>query len=172
MATDYGAGQWGPRYLLFVFPLLILLAFRAAQEMRKTAVGSFATHAFGLSFGGLLVFSILMQGVGLGAIVTGKRELSQAQVAIAHLRPRVVVSSDSSVGELAPLAAQKSLLFAPGAGELSVLMTKLRQEGRKGVVVICAPPAKCQWNGFRGWAHGPIVSRDRKVFQYAVYRVQ
>ena len=118
VATDYGAGQWGPRYLLFVFPLLILLAFRSVQEMRKKAVGSFAKHALGLSFGGLLVFSILMQGVGLGAIVTGKRELSQAQNAIAHLRPRFVVSSDSSVGELAPLAAKKTLLFAPDPGDL------------------------------------------------------
>jgi hypothetical protein len=172
MATDYGAGQWGPRYLLFVFPLLILLAFRAAQEMRKTASGNFAKHAFGLSFAGLLALSVLMQGVGLGAIVTGKQELSQAQNAIAHLEPRFVVSGDSSVGELAPLAAQKTLLFAPKAGDLAVLMKKLWEDGRKGVVVICAPPAKCQWNGFRGWAHGPIVSRDKKVFQYAVYRVE
>jgi hypothetical protein len=169
MAADFGGAQWGPRYLLFVFPLLILLAFVARQEMRQTATGTVEKRAVEFSFVGVLALSILLQGAGVMAIVKAKQELSASQAAVAQLQPRIVASADVSIDGLAPLVPNKMLLFAPSRGEFPKLLAAIRRSGARSVIVICGPTFKCQWNGYAGWSHGPIRTKNRRIFRYAVY---
>ena len=113
MAADFGGVQWGPRYLLFVFPLAIVLAFWARQNMRQIATGAFEKRAVEFSFVGVLALSVLLQVGGVLAIVKGKQVLYSSQATISQLPTKTVVAADSSIDGLAPLAGKKVLLYSP-----------------------------------------------------------
>jgi hypothetical protein len=172
MASDSGGAQWGPRYLLFAFPLLTLLAFKAREEVSSRATGRYEKRAVEFSFVGVLALSILLQGPGVMEIAIGKQELSTAQATIERLQPRVVVSRDLSIDGLAPLAGSKTLLFAPSHSDFTTLMALLRSHGRRSVILICAASTRCQWTSPRGWSHGSINAQNSRIFRYAVYHAR
>jgi hypothetical protein len=172
LASDSGGAQWGPRYLLFAFPLLIVLAFKAREEARWRATGRYEKRAVEFSFVGVLALSILLQGAGVLAIAKGKQDLSRAQDAIGRLHPRVVVSRDLSIDNLAPLAGSKTLLFAPNQSDFTTLMALLLSHGSRNVILICAESTRCQWTSPSGWSHGPINTEDSQIFRYAIYHAR
>jgi len=168
-ASDYGGPQWGPRYLLFVFPLLILLAFRLRQELRSEEVGPVARRAAEYAFIALLALSCLIQMGGILSMAVSKREVGQVQRLVSHASPSVVVAADPSINSLAPLQPRKRLLFAGNPPEMAGVLRLLTESHLRAFVLVCGPGHHCPWN-LSGWHHGPIDRRDRHILSFAVYR--
>lgn len=168
-AYDYGGGQWGPRYLLFVFPLLLILAFRARELILDRVGPGPQRHLIAYAFVFLLVVSALEQGIGLGAIVTGKREWSRTASVVEALPARVVVSTgDPSLDSLASIYGSKTMLWASTPSELTGLMNELRNQGVRSVALVCGPRSACPWDDFAGWRRDRI--RRSNFVRYASYQ--
>jgi hypothetical protein len=169
VAADYGGGQWGPRYLLYVFPLLIPLALKARQVMLLLASGGRQTRMINYSLILLVTCSVGLQSIGIMAIVTGKREWAQTAAVIATRPGQVVLSTgDPSIDSIASIYNRKTLLWASTVPELRSLMATLRRHALGRVTFVCGPRVSCHWNAFPGWRHGRI--RRSNFVRYATYR--
>lgn len=171
-AYDYG-GAWGARYILFVFPLLVALAFLARQDLKGMAAGWIQGRMVEYSFILLLVVGTLLQGIGIMAVAVGKQQVTTAENRIAALPTRTIVSDDPTVAALAPLYSRRTILFASNQGSLDRLMGLLRRRGTSPVAVVCGPrlyeqfKVKCTWS-YSGWSHDAV--RHGKLLGYALYR--
>ncbi len=169
-ASDFGGPQWGPRYLVFVYPVLILLAFKLRQELRSVTSIGWRPRVAEYSFVGLLAMSVLLQIAGLLSMSVSKNEVARAQAAVAATRPTVVISADPSIDSLAPLQPKKTLLFAPTARQRSGLLSMLSRANVRRLVLVCGPGHACHWNTLAGWTHGRINRRNRHILSFAIYR--
>jgi hypothetical protein len=170
-AYDYGDSQWGPRYLLFAFPLLILLAIRARQDLRDRVSSPGQTRLVEYGFIGLFSISVLLQCVGISLAASDKARLNADMNAISRLPASVIVAGDGSVPQLAPLAANHTLLFAmPHQYSLGHLMALVARDGVTAVTMTCAanlPKKHCHWDGYAGWTHTAV--HKGRLIRYASY---
>jgi hypothetical protein len=169
VAADYGGGQWGPRYLLFAFPLLLPLALKARQVLVALAKGAAHKRLVGYCFVTLATLSVAVQGIGVLAIVTGKQEWSQTAAVIARQPVRIVVSTgDPSVDSIASIYGQKTILWAASTADLRTLMHTIRVHKLGRVTFVCGPRTACPWNSFSGWSHNRITRSN--FVRYATYQ--
>jgi hypothetical protein len=170
-AYDYGDSQWGPRYLLFAFPLLILLAIRARQDLRDRVSTPGQTRLVEYGFIGLFSISVLLQCVGITLAASDKAHLNADMNAISRLPASVIVAGDGSVPQLAPLAANDTLLFAmPHQYSLRHLMSLVARDGVTAVTMTCAanlPKKHCHWDGYAGWTHTEV--HKGRLIRYVSY---
>ncbi len=166
---DSGGAQWGPRYLLFVFPLLVLLALRARQELLSGLRGALRHRIFNYSFVVILALSFFMQGLGVTELLV-KQELAATTITrIEKLRPHVIVSASSLIDMLAPMYSDHSMLYASSQQDLTKLMHRIRMKRlAQSVTMVCDPRIGCRWNGYSGWSH-TRVGRVKNSLSYAVY---
>lgn len=165
----YGGGdQWGPRYILFVFPLLVLLALRVRQSMLDsgTRVGNRRLASY--SFVGLLALSVVLQGVGIATLRTTLNRVHAAQMRVAATHSKTVVSAGLVIDDLAPTHRGTTYLWAPKQRALQGLMRRLRSLGVRRVVVACSAKGPCHWNRYPGWRHSS-VQRVRPITRYSIY---
>lgn len=168
MAYDSGGAQWGPRYLLFSFPPLILLALKARERMVSAAGSPGIGRTVNYSFVGLLALSLLLQGLGLFALSVKQNLAARADRAIAATRADLVVSAFPVIDVLAPTYESHTYLYAPTERELQALMARLRAAGRHRLVLLCDPVNPCRWNGYSGWTHGQVTIIKHAI-RFAVY---
>ena len=165
LAADSGGAQWGPRYVLFAFPLLILLALKARERM--LALGH-QLRLINYAFVGVLALSFLLQGLGLFALSVKQDLAARANAAVASTGTRVVVSAFPVIDVLAPTYESHRYLYAPTHSDLVTLMSRLRAGGVGRLTLLCDPINPCAWNGYAGWSHGRI-KRVRHIVRFAVY---
>ena len=158
---DFG-GAWGTRYILFVYPVLILLAFVARQDLLSLSASSVSKRVVEYSFVCIFALSVLTQAIGFMAIPLEKDFVASAMTKIGNVNAPYIVSDDPNVSILVPLAGTRTILYASNRKSLSNLMSLLASKGVSRVVVTCGPRLKqqfqmsCPWNGFTGWKHGWI----------------
>ncbi|GEM_PF-5892065 len=169
-AFDYGGAQWGPRYLLFVFPIGIILALLCRRELLTLAANGASRRLVTYSFAVLLALSLGLQAIGVMALVTGKRDWSASAQTIAALSPHTVVSvGDPSVDSLVSNLPQKAVLWAQTPGDLDDLIRLLSRHGTRSLIFVCGPRTICDWGAWHGWTR---VARGRSYFvRYAVFRL-
>ena len=165
MEYDSGGAQWGPRYLLFAFPLLVLLALSMRQRLNDAGGKRLVNYGFV----GMLGFSILLQCAGLMALTIQKDLSSRAAAAVARTHVGTVVSASPIIDVLAPSYRSHRYLYAPTQGQLVTLMGRLHSTGTERTVVMCEPLSHCHWNAYPGWEHGPerIVSHKVGIAVYS-----
>ncbi|HEV3312159.1 MAG TPA: DUF4386 family protein [Chloroflexota bacterium] len=168
IAYDDGGAQWGPRYLLFAFPLLILLAFRARQTILDGAHGGVMRRVIGYGFVGVVSLSVFLQGLSLLGLEVKQNLAATAITRVEALHPGVVVSAVPVIDVFAPYYYSGLYLYAPAPGALNHLMGTLRSEGYHRVVMLCDPVDPCSWNGYPGWRHERVHSVHH-IVRYALF---
>ena len=146
-ASDSGGTQWGPRYLLFAFPLLALLALKARERMVAAASGPARLRLINYSFVGILGLSVLLQCLGLCGLQDKQDLVARVSAAVATTHASVVVSAYPVIDELAPTYETSRYLYAPTQSDLDQLMRQLRSTGtrRSRHALRPAPPVPVEW---------------------------
>lgn len=170
MAADYGGGQWGPRYLLFVFPLCLLLVWKAGQTLLSGAGSGISRRLIIYAFVVLAGESTVLQAIGVQAIVTGNQQWAQT-AAVIEARPGNIVASmgDPTVDSIPSVYGPKTVLWAASRGDFQRLMAVVRKHNLGPVTIVCGPRVRCPWNAFPHWRHGKI--RRSNFVRFAGYRV-
>jgi hypothetical protein len=165
-ASDSGGAQWGPRYLLFAFPLLALLAMKARQNMLESRPGR--TRVVNYSFALVLAVSILLQCLGLFALHVKQDLAAQTDQAIARTHTHLVVSAFPVIDVLAPTYESNDYLYAPTQSDLVTLMRRLRADGHTRLVMLCDTVDRCTWTGYAGWRHARVHT-VKDIAKFAVF---
>jgi hypothetical protein len=164
---DYGGAQWGPRYLLFVFPILLVLAFRTRQELISAFQGAVHQRMINHSFATLLLMSVLLQGLGLLDLSVKQSEAARADAGYARVHASVVVSPWPKIDVLAPFYGHATLLYAATQPALDRLMSTLRHRGFHSVMMLCDPV--CDRTAYPGWSNSRRRWASGDSFTYRIY---
>jgi hypothetical protein len=159
---DSGGAQWGPRYLLFAFPILVLLSLKAREHILSSKALR-GTRLINYSFVAVIGLSVLLQAFSLLALDVQKGLSAKTASAVARSGAQVTVSASPIIDVLAPTYAGHEYLYAPTQRDLVTLMTRLRGTGIHTVAVLCEPIHSCHWDAFAGWSHGPKRILNHKV---------
>src|SRR5579884_879852 len=181
LAYDSGGAQWGPRYFLFSFPLLVLLAVRAREVLLAGASGvgqensaeaqtrSNGVRVMNYAFVTAIALGCVLQCLGVMELAAQQNLTATANARVTSLHPAIVVSRSPAIGFLAPMYPDTKLLFAPTRVDLSRLMDLLKQQGHGRLVMVCDPRGgDCDWNSFAGWRHSEVRSVPNRL-SYAVF---
>jgi hypothetical protein len=87
-----GGLQWGPRYALVLFPLLIFLAVTGFAGLRQTLVAPAARKACGALFLLLVLTGAAIQGFGVNLLFGKKQATSINMDQIRAMNPRVIIT--------------------------------------------------------------------------------
>lgn len=165
---DTGGAQWGPRYLLVFFPLLIVLSLKAREEIVARSSSTRSRRVAQVVFVGLLAMSFCVQVIGVLSLNTSKRKWSETTAAIARLPGSVVVSTgDTTIDMFASLQPSKQLLWAQTRSDLRRLISDLHRDRVNEVDFVCAPNTSCPWNAWRGWKRIAVARSNH--LRYAVF---
>lgn len=164
LAPNDGGNQWGPRYLLPVFPLLVCLL-----PSSEKAVGVRATSSPWWSrrtvVGVLIGMSAVAQVVGATNHIRIQREKSDALSRLATLPGKYVVTNMWFVPQeaaLVSLRADKVLLLVNSRSDLEYAVTRLDQAGVSGFTFVDAVQP-----GFRPRRWGRY--REQPAFQFIIH---
>ena len=168
LAFDDGGSQWGPRYLLFAFPIMVLLALKGRQRMLEPE-GPVGRRAVNYGFMFVLATSVFLQLLSLKVLTLAHGVAATDDRRIAALHSNVVVSSWPVIDVLAPTYERNTYLYAPTQADMVALMHRLRERHTHRLVMLCEPAKPCRWNGYVGWDHSRIRKVPHSVL-YTVYR--
>jgi hypothetical protein len=87
-----GGLQWGPRYLLSLYPALALLAIHGGVKLWKGMAGSSLQKVFAVLFGLLLLAGVSIQGFGVRLLYDKKKATATNMAVITALKPAVLVT--------------------------------------------------------------------------------
>lgn len=91
LGPDSAGLEWGPRFVLTVFPLLAVLSLLSLEYLRRQlSPGPAAVVAAGFVL--LVGLSVAMEGRGLLSLVAAKADIAQARRAVQAMPERQVVS--------------------------------------------------------------------------------
>lgn len=136
IAPVSGGLQWGPRFLVPLYPLLILLVWESAAALRLQSTGRIGLT---LLLCGFVLVSTVQQARGLH-LLRAKKGFNQVlmQTIAASPVPTVVAQPWWIPLNVAAVYHQKELFAAPGPEPLGHLLTRLRQDGREAFLFISA----------------------------------
>jgi hypothetical protein len=91
--TSLGGAQWGPRYLLPVFPLLVILAVQALHRLLAARDRSpLELAAVRVTFALLLTYSIVIQLAGVRHLWTAKNDYEALATSVQSVGETVIVT--------------------------------------------------------------------------------
>ena len=134
IAPVSGGLQWGPRFLVPLYPLLILLVWESAAALRLQSTGRIGLT---LLLCGFVLVSTVQQARGLH-LLRAKKGFNQVlmQTIAASPVPTVVAQPWWIPLNAAAIYHQKEMFAAPGPEPLGRLLTRLRQDGREAFLLI------------------------------------
>lgn len=165
---DTGGGQWGPRYLLVFFPLLILLSLRAREAILSQISITSQRRLTHVVFGALVGMSLMVQVIGVLSLNAAKVRWSNTVGVVGRLPGSVVVSTgDTTIDMFAPLVPRKQLLWAQTGSDLNRLLADMHRTGVRRVDFVCPRDVACHWSAWSGWRESRV--RSSHGVRYAVF---
>ena len=131
--TD-GGKQWGVRYMLPVYPLLLYLAWTAAESYREP-LQAIQRYGDRILLGGLLLVTLLMQAMSVVYLAGVHREQRVIQAEIAALPAEVIVTNQLFLPPQMS-GTDKIFLFVNDDAVPLELLAQMWQEGVRRLVVL------------------------------------
>jgi hypothetical protein len=123
----HGGLQWGPRYLLPIFPILVILGMAALQRAKSLDPGLWPILR--LSAGALIVVSALVQASGVDQLAEAIARNSQINALIRSAPSKIVVTPLQWLPLGAgPLYFEKTLMLVETPADLRILVARLAEE--------------------------------------------
>lgn len=119
-----GGIQWGARYLLPVYPLLLFLAFYVFSIHSHLLVGALRSTFQQVALG-LLVVSALLQIVGAGVIYQNHHEQAWIRDAIGNLPVQVIITNDPFLPSLMASLADKQFMYIDSQEDLEAIIPRM-----------------------------------------------
>ncbi len=123
---SFGGSQWGARYLLPAYPLLVFLAFYAIQyhgEMLKRPLQTTLTTSFIL----LIVTGSILQFVGVRHLYSGTDEMAAARETINKMPTDLILTNHPFLPSFLTSVETKSFLFVKDTDQLTLLIPQMTQ---------------------------------------------
>jgi hypothetical protein len=123
----HGGLQWGPRYLLPIFPILVILAVAALQRAKSLRPGIWP--ALRLSAGALVVVSALVQASGVDQVAEAIARNSRINALVRSTPSTIVVTPLQwlTLGA-GPLYFEKTLMRVDTPADLRALVARLAEK--------------------------------------------
>jgi hypothetical protein len=122
-----GGTQWGARYLLPAYPLLIFLAFYVI-----TIEIPFLPHAYSRTFqqvfAGLLISSIMLQGYSVFLLHQGHQNEIKLRTAIQNLSAELILTNNPFLPSFMASLENKQFLYINDSEDLKTLVPRLLHE--------------------------------------------
>ena len=135
-----GGLQWGPRLLVPVYPLLVLLSWDACSRLREKETRRRPVAAACLC---LVAVSMALQGWGLCLLKDKKAFNSQVMNKLSNLPAQTVLTSEWWVPlSLAPVFHQKDFFVVHSPADLGRLLTLLAKNKRTEFVLVAGKDAR------------------------------
>lgn len=132
-----GGLQWGPRYALVLFPLLIFLAVTGFAGLRQTLATPAARRSFSALFLLLVLSGAAIQGFGVNLLFAKKQASSINMEQIRAMAPRVVITDTWWVPEdNAELYDQYPFYTFYTYEKMGRLLTLLAGKGEREVLLV------------------------------------
>lgn len=130
-----GGLQWGVRYLLPVFPLLLFLSFYVYDVYRQR-LASGPRRALRVGFGALFIASVLLQLVGVRYLFHQKREYATTKQFLANLPADVLITDHPYLPSLMAGLEEKEFLYVIDEQGLRSLLPSLQESGVQRFAVL------------------------------------
>lgn len=118
---SHGGAQWGARYLLPVYPMLLYMAFYTYEVWRERLQDSLR-RVLALTFAGLLLLSLIFQFAGARLLIQGKQTHRQPlQDQLASL-PNVILTNVVQIPSLSTAQEDKIFLWVNDEEEIRSLV--------------------------------------------------
>ncbi len=132
-----GGLQWGPRYALVLFPLLIFLAVTRFAGLRQTLGTPAARRAFSALFLLLVLTGAAIQGFGVSLLFAKKQATSINMEQIRAMAPRVIITDTWWVPEdNAELYDKYPFYTFYSYEKMGRLMTLLARKGEREILLV------------------------------------
>lgn len=132
-----GGLQWGPRYALVLFPLLIFLAVTRFAWLRQTLGTPAARRAFSALFLLLVLTGAAIQGFGVSLLFAKKQATSINMEQIRAMAPRVIITDTWWVPEdNAELYDKYPFYTFYSYEKMGRLMTLLARKGEREILLV------------------------------------
>jgi hypothetical protein len=124
----FGGKQWGARYLLPAYPLLLYLAFYSFEHYRERLQPPMRS-LLGLTFVGLLAASVLVQAAGVRVLFDVRRGQEATRQALRDL-PATLILTNSSFGPAHLTSLEdKMFLYVRDEEDISALVPRMVEHG-------------------------------------------
>lgn len=130
----YGGKQWGARYLLTVYPLLLYLAFYAYEQYSRY-LDKQVSRILKLSAITLVLLSVLLQVLGARILYIEHQEQAAIRDTIEQMPARVVITNGPYLASLMS-SLDKIFLYADDEDEVRTLLRRLAQHEIEHVAII------------------------------------
>jgi hypothetical protein len=124
---SFGGGQWGARYLLPAYPLLLFLAFYVFEHYSQQ-IGAKARPHLQLLFATLVIMSVVIQAAGLRTLWYKHENEAEIQHLVAALPVEWILTSDPFLPSFMSALDDKSFLFVNDQAGLARLVPRLAED--------------------------------------------
>jgi hypothetical protein len=125
---SYGGFQWGARYLLPAYPLLLVAAFYNYEARRLRWRGDLL-QMLQFSFFALLVMAVALQLTGVRGLHLRQAQVEATRKAIASLPAEVILTSNRHLPSVVAALEDKQFLYVANEEELAPVIEWLQQLG-------------------------------------------
>lgn len=136
---SFGGSQWGARYLLPAYPLLLFLAFYAFEHYRQQ-IETKAQRQIQFLFVVLVLMSVILQSAGLRALWHKHENEAEMQRLVSSLPVEWVLTSDPFLPSFMAALEDKSFLFVRHEEGLQRLIPQLAADNNSCFALIESSP--------------------------------
>lgn len=133
---SHGGAQWGARYLLPAYPMLLYMAFYSYELLRERVQGQLR-QALTVTFAGLLIVALVFQLGGVRLLLQGKETHRRPlHDLIGSLPTDVILTNMIQVPSLSAAQEEKIFLWVNDEEEIGSLIPRLAGQGVMRFAVI------------------------------------
>lgn len=135
----FGGLQWGARYLLPAYPLLVFLACVSFERFRRAYAASLG-RTLDLLFVSLIVISIVVQFAGVAHLLGSRTTQRELRDELRALPATVILTNDPFLASHMSSLSEKAFLYVAGEDDLLKLAPRLFHNGIKRVAIVPYEP--------------------------------
>jgi hypothetical protein len=135
---SYGSFQWGSRYLLPVYPLLLFMGWFtfASYEQFLADYSKRARTLWRLAAICLLLTSTLLQFTGIRTLRSLHQEMGQVQTVIADLPAEIILTNHYYLGSLMAPLPEKQFLYVRTTEDIEKLVRRFAAAGVNQIAIV------------------------------------
>jgi hypothetical protein len=118
----FGGEQWGARYLLLVYPLLLLLAFYVVTVWERPL-----SNAVTITAAGLLLLSLLLQMSGLHLLFIKHQEQIKDKAIVASLPAALILTNNPFLPSYMTALDDKLFMYVEDEQDVVKLISRMKQ---------------------------------------------